>query len=130
MKTITFYKSNGEIHSRVELNAASLLECHGMKIRCVLLDGSERAGYANPYYSFEEGNSKHFSYKPKDYIVLETFIYLNDETHKFTINGPDMYDVAREAVPLNIIDHIDAILCSGLRWGGAPTNRFNLQIQG
>lgn len=99
-----------------------------MKIKCVLADGSEHIGFANPFYSFKKGDivvgPDAYSL---DYITLESFINLDENTHTFIGDGYSKYDIYREAVPISLISRIDAILYSGLRWGGLPTNKFNLK---
>ena len=54
MNTITYYK-NGEIVETVRLDKNTVKNCHGMKIKCILSDGTEKAGFANTFYSFEKG---------------------------------------------------------------------------
>ncbi|MBQ8684448.1 MAG: hypothetical protein IJ518_08050 [Clostridia bacterium] len=128
MKTITYYKYNGEIVKEDTLNGITIKNCHGMKIRCILIDGSTRVGYANPYYSFEKGCTVCYDKTYcVDYIVLETFVNLDDTTHTFLGEEEHKYDMGREAVPIALIAHVDAILHSGLRWGVPPTNKFDLK---
>lgn len=129
MRNITYYKYNGEIVKKVPIDSISIKDCHGMKIRCILLDGSERVGFANPYYSFEYGKIIVDSEADLlDYITLETFLHLDENTHTFP-NIENKFDIGREAVPISLISHIDAILYSGLRWGVVPTNKFDLKIK-
>ena len=63
-----------------------------------------------------------------EYITLETFVNLDENTHTFVGEANHKYDIYREAIPMSLISHIDAILYSGLRWGGIPTNKFDLKI--
>lgn len=123
MKMISFYNLDGSLYAERPLDRASIENCHGMKIKCILLDGSERVGFANPFYSFEKGRSS-FNSQELDYITLETFVNLDEATHTFVGDEEHRYDINREAVPISLISHIDAVLYSGLRWGGLPTNRY------
>ena len=128
LKFITYYKFGGEIVKEVPLNEKTIKNCHGMKIKCILLDGSEHIGFANPFYSFERGdiivgNDAYLL----EYITLETFINLDENTHTFIGEEKNKFDINREPVPISLISHIDAILYSGLRWGCIPTNKFNLK---
>ena len=128
MKTITFYKRNGEIEKEVPLNEITVKDCHGMKIKCTLIDGSEHVGFANPYYSIEEqkiivGANAYLL----GYITLETFAHLDEETHTFLGEDSQKYDINSKAIAISLITHIDAILYSGLRWGVVPTNKFDLK---
>ena len=113
MKTITYYKVNKELVAETELNAKTVHDVHGMKVRCIMADGSKRIGYANTRYSFEKGK---IVFEPLDYITLEIITGLD--------NLPKDFDVAYQKVITANIEHIDAILYSGLRWGGVPTNEF------
>ena len=129
MRKITYYKLNGEVTKEVLLNNKTIKDCPGMKIRCVLIDGSEHVGFANPFYSFEKGDIVLGNDAVSlEYITLETFINLDENTHTFVGEENHKYDIYREAIPISLISHIDAILYSGLRWGGIPTNKFNLKI--
>ena len=129
MRNITYYKHNGEVSKEVSLNEKTIKDCHGMKIRCVLIDGSEHVGFANPFYSFEKGNIVlGIDASSLEYITLETFVNLDENTHTFVGEANHKYDIYREAIPMSLISHIDAILYSGLRWGGIPTNKFDLKI--
>ena len=126
MSNITYYRLSGEIVKEVSISKASLCECHGMKVKCALIDGSERVGYANVYWSFEKCGIS-LDMQDRDYITLETFVNLDEETHTFFGEASHKYDVKREAISISLIAHMDAILHSGLRWGGVPTNKFNLK---
>ncbi|MBQ4136655.1 MAG: hypothetical protein IJD67_00965 [Clostridia bacterium] len=127
MKKITYLYMDGRISKEYPLNKSSIMECHGMKIKCILIDGSEHIGFANPYYSFEKGA---ITLDPQelDYITLETFANLDEETHTFVGDKEHQFDINREVIPISLISHIDAILFSALRWGNPPTNKFNLKI--
>ena len=127
MRTIDFYKYNGEVVSERPLDELTILDCHGMKVRCTLIDGSYIEGFANPFYSFETGDVILDTSK-LDYMTLETYVNLDEETNSFVGSIDDKYDVKREAVSISLIARIDAILYSGLRWGGVPTNKFNLKL--
>lgn len=124
MNIITYYK-NGKIEKTESINRITIKHCHGMKIKCTLLDGTEKVGFANPYYSFEKGD---IIVGPEanllEYITLETFVNLDEESHEFKGDDEHKFDINREMVLLNLISHIDALLYSGLRWGSIPTNRF------
>lgn len=125
MKKITFYKNNGEPVNSEELNGKTKKAIHGMKVKCILNDGFAKAGFANTYYCVESDKFVVGSKSDKlDYIVLETYVNLDEETHRFQGDEEHWFDVYREKVLLSEIDHIDAILHSGLRWGCTPTNRF------
>ena len=128
MNNITFYTLDGKIVKAVELNKITIKDCHGMKVKCILIDGSERVGFADSFYSFEKGDISVSDASSLEYLTLETFINLDESTHKFVGNEAHRYDINREAVPISLISRIDAILYSGLRWGGALTNKFNLTI--
>lgn len=127
MKSIVYYKPNGEVVKELPINKKTVQDCHGMKVKCTLIDGSEHVGFANPYYSFEKGKISTES-EGLDYITLETFVNLNEETHAFVGDKEHRFDIKREAISISLIAHIDAILYSGLRWGNPPTNKFNLKI--
>ncbi|MBR6562464.1 MAG: hypothetical protein IKK70_00825 [Clostridia bacterium] len=125
MKTITFYKINGEPVKSEELDGKTKKDIHGMKVKCTLSNGFSKVGFANAYYCTESDRFVVGSKSDKlDYIVLETYVNLNEETHRFHGDEEHWFDVLREKVALSEIDHIDAILHSGLRWGCTPTNRF------
>ncbi len=126
MKNITYYKPNGEIAKKVPLNKTTIKDCHGMKVKCILIDGNECVGFANPFYSFEKGSIS-IKAQELDYITLETYINLDEETHTFVGDIKHKFDINREAVSISSISHIDAILYSGLRWDGIPTNKFCLK---
>lgn len=113
MKTITYYKINKELVCEKELNAATVHDVHGMKVRCIMTDGSTRIGYANTHYSMEKGD---IVFEPLNYITLEIITGLD--------NLPKDFGVAYQKVIVADIEHIDAIMYSGLRWGGTPTNNF------
>ena len=124
MNIITYYK-NDKIVKTEQLDKNTVKNCHGMKIKCTLLDGTEKIGFANTFYSFEKGTIVvGTEAKSLEYITLETFINLDEETNEFKGDEESMYDINREMVLINLISHIDALLCSGLRWGGIPTNKF------
>ena len=112
-ETITYYDVNKKYVSETELNEISIHDFHGMKVRCTMADGSVRVGYANTHYSFEKEKTtfQHF-----DYIALEILTNLEKLPYDF--------DIEYEKVMIADIKHIDAILYSGLRWGGVPTNKF------
>jgi hypothetical protein len=129
MKKIYYYTFAGKKENETELTAKEVLGCHGMKIKCVLVDGSEKVGFANTYYSFEKETIVVEKDLIPDYITLETFININEETHKFEGDIKNRYDLKREKVSIDEISDIYAILYSGLRWGGSPTNKFNLEIE-
>ena len=130
VKKITYYNLKGEIVKEVPLNEKTVKDCQGMKIKCILADGSECIGFANPFYSFEKGDIVvRVDAHSLKYITLESFINLDENTHTFIGEEDHKYDLHREAVPIYLISHIDAILYSGLRWGGIPTNKFNLETQ-
>ena len=113
MNTITYYKQSGEIDHETLLNKSTIKDFHGMKVRCSLYDGSEHIGFANT-----RSNWPH--------ITLETFVNLDEDTHTFIGEGRNKYDIKKELLSILVVRHIDAILYSGLRWGGVPTNKFNL----
>lgn len=113
MKTIVYYKANKEYVAQTELNVSTIHDVHGMKVRCIMADGSIHVGYANTYYSFENGKTVCGDF---NYIALEILTNLEKLPHDF--------DIEYEKVLISDIEHIDAILYSGLRWGGIPTNKF------
>lgn len=113
MNTIAYYNLNGEIDHESPLNKSTIKDFHGMKVKCTLYDGSERIGFANT-----RSNWPH--------IALETFINLDENTHTFIGEGRNKYAIEKELLSISIVHHIDAILYSSLRWGGVPTNKFNL----
>ncbi len=113
MKTISYYKVNKEFVAKTELNSKTVHNVHGMKVRCRMADGSTRIGYANTRFSMEKGK---IVFEPLEYITLEIVTGLD--------NLPTDFDVAYQKVITANIEHIDAILYSGLRWGGVPTNEF------
>lgn len=125
-QTITYYKWDGTMYEERELTPCNIKSgLLGMKVRCVMSDQSERVGFANPYYSFEEDKMVVGDKADRlDYLALETFIHLDEETHTLVGDGVEKYDIAYERVYLSDIIHIDAILYSGLRWGAPVTNRF------
>ena len=126
-KSITFYTKTGEIKEQTELTPKNLLNTHGMMVRCTLLDGGQKEGYANTFYCFE---TKEYVVNGKaealGYIALETFPNIDEETHSFIGDGFKKYKVVKEKVLFANITRVEAILHSGLRWGGPPTNKFRL----
>ena len=123
MNTIVYYLK-GEATKTETISAATLKNCHGMKIKCTLLDGTEKVGYANSYYSFESGDIVVGAKADLlEYITLETFANLGEEPQRFS-EAIAHCEMNREKVPIEQIAHIDALLYSGPRWGHAPTNRF------
>lgn len=123
MNTIVYY-IKGEAIKTETISAVTLKNCHGMKIKCTLLDGTEKVGYANSYYSFEDGDIVVGAKADLlEYITLETFANLDEETHRFS-GAIEHCDINREKVLIKQITHVDALLYSGPRWGRAPTNRF------
>lgn len=125
MKMITFYKINGDIVESKEFDSKTKNDFHGMKIKCTLNNGNEKIGFANSYYSMETDDFvSPRKAEQLNYIVLETFINLDEETHKLCGTDEHKYDVEREKVDFSEIVHIDAILHSGIRWGGIITNKF------
>ncbi len=126
MKKITYYYPDGRIAEEHPLNRISIEKCLGMKVRCILIDGSQRVGFSNPFYSFEKGGISAEA-QELDYTTLETYVNLDEETHTFVGDENHKFDINREAVPISLISHIDVILYSGLRWGILPTNKFNLK---
>lgn len=128
MKKIVYYEWNGNIKDSADLNEKTIKDCHGMKIKCKLIDGTEKVGFANCYYSFEEKKIVVDSNSSPAYIAIEVFVNIDEETHKFVGDINHRYDIEREKVFVSSILHIDAILYSGLRWGVTPTNKFNLNI--
>ncbi len=125
MITITYYNPDGKIADIREFNNKTKNDFHGMKIKCTLNNGNEKIGFANSYYSLETND---FITPAKaerlHYIVIETFINLDEETNTFLGDDEHKFDVSRDKVLLSEIAHIDAIRYSGLRWGGIITNRF------
>ena len=126
MKKIVFYNPNGAISDEVSLNSTSIKKCFGMKIRCILIDGSIYVGYASPFYSSKRDEIDQQNF---DYINLETFINLDEESHTFVGDEKHRFDIKCETVQISSVSHVDAILYSGLRWDSFPTNKFNLEIK-
>ena len=125
MITITYYNPDGKIADIREFNNKTKKDFHGMKIKCTLNNGNEKIGFANSYYSMETDDFvSPRKAEQLNYIVLETFINLDEETHKLCGTDEHKYDVEREKVDFSEIVHIDAIRYSGLRWGGIITNKF------
>lgn len=116
MREIIFYKLNGTIKSTTVLTKETLTQCHGMKVKCHLKDGTAAVGFADVYGT---NNAVH------DSVYLRTYDHLDEARHELI--GPDdtKYDQTFHDVPLCDITKIEAILHSNPRWGTMLTNEFS-----
>lgn len=121
MKTIIFYEPDGKLNSTVELNVDNLQSCQGQLIRCILIDNSERVGYADVFRCSKEDE---YDSKIHDYIYLWTWKNIDEETNTLLGTDQNKYDVNLEKVNIKDISKIESILYSGPRWGGKLTNKF------
>lgn len=107
MKCIIFYNPDNErtISKIEELTFERLKDAGSMKGRITLKDGTVKCGY------IETADNKR--------IALQTFKEIDEETHKI-INDEMIF----EEVQYDDIELVEAILYSGLRWDGPPSNNF------
>ena len=124
MDTITYY-IKGKIKRQEELNTKTVKNCHGMKVKCTLKDGSEKIGYANSYYSFKKGHIVIGDEADSlEYITLETFANFDEETHELKGDIEHRFDMNKEMILIKLISNIDALLYSNPRWTETVTNEF------
>ena len=121
MRTIIFYKLNGQVKSEEVLTKENLEHINGMMTKCTMTNGAEEVGFADPTGVYDKEN---YDGKIKEYIYLWTWDNLNENTGNLIGNDDEKYNQTFKAVKIDDIEKIEAITCSNSRWGGKLTNKF------
>lgn len=128
MSVITMYYFGGKVKCTLPLTGFNIRECHALKMRLHMKDGSIKEGFANS--RCEWPSCKLLWEDPElnalDYLVLEQYIHIDEETQTFTCDGMKRNETRREQIMYSDIADIDTIAFSGIRWGAKPTNKFDL----
>lgn len=127
MKKMIFYKRNGEFYKEKELTLESIEQCHGQLIKCKLINGEERVGYADVFRCSK--NEEEWDGEGHDFIYLWTWKNLNEATNTLVGNENEKNDIELKKVNIDEILKIESILHSGPRWGGKLTNKFFLDVK-
>lgn len=121
MRTIIFYKLNGQVKSEEVLTKENLEHINGMMTKCTMTNGAEEVGFADPTGVYDKEN---YDGKIKEYIYLWTWDNLNENTGNLIGNDDEKYNQTFKAIKIDDIEKIEAITCSNPRWGGKLTNKF------
>lgn len=112
-----FYDLKGKIKEKTKLNKESILQTHGMMVRCVLNNNKIIEGFCDIYPNKNQS-------KIGDYIILEQ--WKNYDYRKNQLIGDDAtkYNKIKTKVNIKDIIQMEAILWSNPRWGGILLNKF------
>ena len=128
MQEIILFYFGGKIKDRLTPTPFNIRECHALKVRLTMKDGSVKEGFANTHCTWPE---RHLLWEDKelealDFLVLEKYIHIDEATQTFTCGGMQRNETACEQIMYADIEQIEAIAFSGIRWGAKPTNKFDL----
>lgn len=121
MKNIIFYKLNGQVKSEKVLTKENLKNINGMMIRCIMANGTEEVGFADPTGICDKEN---YDGEVNEYIYLWTWDNLDENTGKLIGNEDEKYNQTFKSVKIDDIEKIEAITYSNPRWGRKLTNKF------
>lgn len=96
MRTIIFYKLNGEVKSEEALTKEKL----GMMTRCTMTNGTKEVGFADPTGVYDKEN---YNGKIKEYIYLWTWDNLDENTGNLIGNDDEKYNQTYKAVKIDDI---------------------------
>lgn len=122
-RKIIFYNQDGTKSKEQELNEDTLSTTNGMKIKCYMLDGTEKIGFSDPYRLH---NPNEYDGKIHDYINLTIFDNLDENSHQLVGENESKFKQSCIKVNISEIVKIEVILYSSPRWGGKLTNKFNI----
>lgn len=121
MRTIIFYKLNGQVKSEEILTKENLEHINGMMTKCTMANGTEEVGFADPTGVYDKEN---YDGKINEHIYLWTWDNLDENTGNLIGNDDEKYNQTFKAVKIDDIEKIEAIIYSNPRWGGKLTNKF------
>lgn len=121
MKTIKFYKYNGDLENEIPLTNENIAKTNGMLLKCYLGAKEEKIGYGDPYRTHDKDS---YDGEVHDYINLWTWDNLDEERHQLVGDVNSKYNQTFIKVNIESLLSIDAILYSNPRWGGKLTNKF------
>lgn len=125
MRKITFYKLDGQVKSEELLTKENLEHISGMMTKCIMRDGTEEVGFADPTGAYDK---EKYSEKVEEYIYLWTWDNLNEETGELAEDDDGKYNQTFKPVKIDDIEKVEAIIYSNPRWGGKLTNKFEFYI--
>lgn len=121
MGTIRFYKLNGQVKSEEVLTKENLEHINGMMTKCTMSNGAEKVGFADPTGIYDK---EKYNGKAQEYIYLWTWDNLDENTGNLIGDDEEKYNQTFEAVKIDDIEKVEAIIYSNPRWGGKLTNKF------
>lgn len=119
---IYFYRQDGHIDHDDVLSIETLARINGLKIRCHLNDNTDRVGFADSF----RVQTNNYDGTVHDFINVWTYDNLDETTHKLVGDENTKNKQTPQAVMINSISYIEAILFSNPSYGGKLTNKFEI----
>lgn len=121
---IYFYGRDGKIDHEDVLNIDTLARINGLKIRCHLIDNTNRVGFADSYRVL----TNNYDGLVHDFINVWTYDNLDETTHKLIGDETTKNKQTPQAVMISSISYIEAILFSNPSYGSKLTNNFQIYL--
>ena len=128
MQDIKMYYFGGKVKSVLAPTPFNIQECHALKIRLTMKDGTVKEGFANSRCEWPSCKLlwEDAELNALNYLVLERYLHIDEATQTFTCTGMKRNETTKEQIFYADIEQMDAIAFSGIRWGAKPTNNFDL----
>lgn len=123
---IYFYNIEGKIDHDDNLNIETLGRINGLKVRCHLINNTEVVGFADSYRVL----TNNYDGTIHDFINIWTYDNLDESSHKLIGDENEKNKQTPQAILINNLSYIEAILFSNPSYGGTLTNKFEIIKKG
>lgn len=123
MRTIKYYKLNGQVKMEELLTKENLEHINGMMTKCTMVNGTEEVGLA---YLTDTCYIGIYDDKINECIYLLTLENLDENTGNLIGNDDEKYNQIVKTVKIDDIEKVESILYSNSRWDGKLTNKFEV----
>lgn len=121
MRTIKYYKLNGQLKKEELLNKENLKNINGMMTKCTMVNGTEEIGFA---YLTDTRYIENYDDKINEHIYLWAWENLDENTGNLIGNEDEKYNQIVKTIKIADIEKAESIIYSNPRWTGKLTNKF------